>query len=301
MTSAQLRELSRQLVRQLGMLDKDCGDIALPPIQAHTLIELEQQPLTVNQLADKLNIDKSNASRAVNNLAKNSLIQTSPHPNDKRSVVASVTEQGINTLTQLHSQQNQFYDSVLERLTEAETQQVSGGIKHYLKALQQSHSSSGVVVRPLQQQDNTVVANVIRQVSYENGLTEDKGYGVADPTLEDMFSVYNNERSQYWVIELDGKVVGGGGFAPLAGMPEVCELQKMYFLPETRGKGLAKRLVNMSMEKAKELGYQHMYLETTECLNAAVKLYEKLGFKHLDSAWGETGHDACEVVMAKTL
>ncbi|HAH02240.1 MAG TPA: MarR family transcriptional regulator, partial [Vibrio sp.] len=76
-----------------------------------------------------------NASRAVNNLAKNSLIQTSPHPNDKRSVVASVTEQGINTLTQLHSQQNQFYDSVLERLTEAETQQVSGGIKHYLKAL----------------------------------------------------------------------------------------------------------------------------------------------------------------------
>lgn len=301
MTSAQLRELSRQLVRQLGMLDKDCGDIALPPIQAHTLIELEQQPLTVNQLADKLNIDKSNASRAVNNLAKNSLIQTSPHPNDKRSVVASVTEQGINTLTQLHSQQNQFYDSVLERLTEAETQQVSGGIKHYLKALQQNHASSDVVVRPLQQQDNTVVANVIRQVSYENGLTEDKGYGVADPTLEDMFSVYNNERSQYWVIELDGKVVGGGGFAPLAGMPEVCELQKMYFLPETRGKGLAKRLVNMSMEKAKEQGYQHMYLETTECLNAAVKLYEKLGFKHLDSAWGETGHDACEVVMAKTL
>ncbi|MEZ8482388.1 bifunctional helix-turn-helix transcriptional regulator/GNAT family N-acetyltransferase [Vibrio splendidus] len=301
MTSAQLRELSRQLVRQLGMLDKDCGDIALPPIQAHTLIELEQQPLTVNQLADKLNIDKSNASRAVNNLAKNSLIQTSPHPNDKRSVVASVTEQGINTLTQLHSQQNQFYDSVLERLTEAETQQVSGGIKHYLKALQQSHASSDVVVHPLQQQDNTVVANVIRQVSYENGLTEDKGYGVADPTLEDMFSVYNNERSQYWVIELDGKVVGGGGFAPLAGMPEVCELQKMYFLPETRGKGLAKRLVNMSMEKAKELGYQHMYLETTECLNAAVKLYEKLGFEHLDSAWGETGHDACEVVMAKTL
>ena len=301
MTSAQLRELSRQLVRQLGMLDKDCGDIALPPIQAHTLIELEQQPLTVNQLADKLNIDKSNASRAVNNLAKNSLIQTSPHPNDKRSVVASVTEQGIITLAQLHSQQNQFYDSVLERLTEAETQQVSGGIKHYLKALQQSHASSDVVVRPLQQQDNTVVANVIRQVSYENGLTEDKGYGVADPTLEDMFSVYNNERSQYWVIELDGKVVGGGGFAPLAGMPEVCELQKMYFLPETRGKGLAKRLVNMSMEKAKELGYQHMYLETTECLNAAVKLYEKLGFEHLDSAWGETGHDACEVVMAKTL
>ncbi|MCZ8487602.1 hypothetical protein O9992_06795 [Vibrio lentus] len=40
---------------------------------------------------------------------------------------------------------------------------------------------------------------------------------MADPTLEDMFSVYNNERSQYWVIELDGKVVGGGGLHRLAG------------------------------------------------------------------------------------
>lgn len=160
---------------------------------------------------------------------------------------------------------------------------------------------ANITIRSIELEDNPSIANVIRQVSYENGLTEDKGYGVADPTLEDMFSVYNNGRSQYWVIELDGKVVGGGGFAPLAGMPEVCELQKMYFLPETRGKGLAKKLVNMSMEKAKALGYQHMYLETTECLNAAVKLYEKLGFDHLDSAWGETGHDACEVVMAKTL
>ncbi len=28
------------------------------------------------------------------------------------------------------------------------------------------------------------------------------------------------------------RIVGGGGFAPLAGMPEVCELQKMYFLPK---------------------------------------------------------------------
>ncbi|MEZ8259367.1 GNAT family N-acetyltransferase [Vibrio cyclitrophicus] len=160
---------------------------------------------------------------------------------------------------------------------------------------------ANLTIRSIELEDNPSIANVIRQVSYENELTEDKGYGVADPTLEDMFSVYNNERSQYWVIELNGKVVGGGGFAPLAGMPEVCELQKMYFLPVTRGKGLAKKLVNMSMDRAKGLGYQHMYLETTECLNAAVKLYEKLGFEHLDSAWGETGHDACEVVMARSL
>ncbi|NOH97123.1 bifunctional helix-turn-helix transcriptional regulator/GNAT family N-acetyltransferase [Vibrio sp. 99-70-13A1] len=301
MKAQQLREVSRQLVRQLGMLNKECGEFDLQPIQAHTLIELEIQPSNVNQLAAKLNIDKSNASRAISNLQKKGLIETFQHPEDKRSVVATLTPLGNETVCQLHQQQNKFYDSVLTRLTTSETNTVSEAIELYLKALDQTHSSEAFVVRTLTKQDNADVANVIRQVSYENGLTEDKGYGVADPTLEDMFSVYNNERAQYWVIELAGKVVGGGGFAPLAGMPEVCELQKMYFLPETRGKGLAKKLVNMSISHAKTLGYKQMYLETTECLNAAVKLYEKLGFEHLESAWGETGHDACEVVMAKQL
>ena len=116
-----------------------------------------------------------------------------------------------------------------------------------------------------------------------------------------MYSVYNQCGAAYWVIEHRGEIVGGGGFAPLAGEPNVCELQKMYFLPETRGKGLATKLVNMSLKEAKTMGYQSMYLETTECLGAAIKLYEKLGFEHLTQAWGETGHDACEVVMAKTL
>lgn len=301
MEAEQLRKLSRQLVRQLGMLNKECGDVALSPIQAHTLIELEAVPLTVNQLAKNLNIDKSNASRALTNLLNHGLVSTFPHPDDKRSVIASLTPSGSETLEALHQQQNQFYDSVLERLSEQESVQISASLQQYLKALKQSQEADSFVVRPLKAEDNLAVAEVIRTVSYEHGLTEDKGYGVADPTLEDMFSVYNNDKSKYWVVELNDKVVGGGGFAPLAGKPEVCELQKMYFLEETRGKGLAKKLVNMSIKHARTLGYQSMYLETTECLGAAVALYEKLGFEHLDSAWGDTGHDACEVVMAKSL
>ncbi|ALR93750.1 acetyltransferase [Vibrio alginolyticus] len=157
------------------------------------------------------------------------------------------------------------------------------------------------VLRPLTKADNPQVADVIRKVSAEYGLTADKGYGVADPTLDDMYSVYNQNRAAYWVIEHRGEIVGGGGFAPLAGEPNVCELQKMYFLPQTRGHGLAKRIVALSLQLAKQFGYQQCYLETTECLREAVSLYEKLGFEHLDAPLGQTGHDACEVVMLKML
>lgn len=81
-------------------------------------------------------------------------------------------------------------------------------------------------LRSLTPEDNPNIASVIRQVSAEYGLTADKGYGVADPTLDDMYSVYNQQGAAYWVIEHNGVIVGGGGFAPLAGEPNVCELQR---------------------------------------------------------------------------
>ncbi len=156
-------------------------------------------------------------------------------------------------------------------------------------------------LRSLSPEDNPNIADVIRQVSAEYGLTPDKGYGVADPTLDDMYSVYHQQGAAYWVIEQQGEIVGGGGFAPLIGEPDVCELQKMYFLPHTRGHGLAKRIVALSLEQAKQLGYRLCYLETTACLKEAIGLYEKLGFEHLNAPLGQTGHDACEVVMIKPL
>ncbi|MEN1932865.1 GNAT family N-acetyltransferase [Escherichia coli] len=98
------------------------------------------------------------------------------------------------------------------------------------------------VMRRLTLQDNPAIARVIRQVSAEYGLTADKGYTVADPNLDELYQVYSQPGHAYWVVEFDGEVVGGGGIAPLAGSEsDICELQKMYFLPAIRGKGLAKK------------------------------------------------------------
>ncbi|STH39586.1 putative acetyltransferase [Escherichia coli] len=98
------------------------------------------------------------------------------------------------------------------------------------------------VMRRLTQQDNPAIARVIRQVSAEYGLTADKGYTVADPNLDELYQVYSQPGHAYWVVEYEGEVVGGGGIAPLAGSEsDICELQKMYFLPAIRGKGLAKK------------------------------------------------------------
>lgn len=301
MNARQLRHYSRQAVRLLGMLDKQCGDVALTPVQAHALGEIQLQPLTINQLAQQLNVDKSNASRTVTGLIKLGLVESIENPKDKRSQLVALTEQGQQALSQLDQQQNSFFEQLLTQLDDNEQEQLKLGLETYLKGLTKVCQAKEYVLRPLTKADNSQVADVIRKVSAEYGLTADKGYGVADPTLDDMYSVYDQQGAAYWVVEYQGEIVGGGGFAPLAGEPNVCELQKMYFLPQTRGHGLAKRIVALSLQLAKQFGYQQCYLETTECLREAVGLYEKLGFEHLDAPLGQTGHDACEVVMLKTL
>jgi len=158
-------------------------------------------------------------------------------------------------------------------------------------------------LRPILPQDNAQLAHIIRVVSQEYGLAAESGFAVADPILDDLYAVYNQPNAQYWVIEnAHGQIFGGGGLAPLLGDESILEIQKMYFLAEVRRLGFAKQILAASFDFARLHGFQACYLETTASLWQAVKLYEKLGFEHIQAAKGNTGHShACEIRMLKTI
>ncbi|MFM5255432.1 bifunctional helix-turn-helix transcriptional regulator/GNAT family N-acetyltransferase [Aeromonas hydrophila] len=298
-----LRALSRDLVRELGMLSQQCGELALSPLEAHLLIELEGGPATNQQLAERLRIDKSNASRPLARLAERELISWHPHPSDGRSKEARLTIAGQAQLLDLHQEMDNAMEETLAQLTLAEREQLWTGLRLYRSALSRARRQQGYRIRPITAADNSQIAAVIRAVSAEYGLTADKGYGVADPNLDRLHETYRGAQSRYWVIEgPDGTILGGGGIAPLAGEEgQVCELQKMYFMPSLRGLGLGRRLVLQALDEAQALGYQRCYLETTAVLREATALYESLGFEHLPGPLGCTGHDACEICMVLAL
>ena len=296
-SSAQLRHLSRYLVRNLGMLNAAFGDLPLSPVQAHALFEIGKQPLTIKELASKLSIDKSNASRAIKHLIDKHLAQSQVHPLDSDCLVVQLTPAGKKLLVKLDTQQNQLFQGILAQLTPLQTSQIEEALVLYNQAVHNAKQQSSCHIRQATAQDDAAIAKVIRDVSAEYGLTADKGYSVADPTLDCLSQIYSQAGANYWIIELEGRILGGAGIAPLANNDGVCELQKMYFMPEIRGKGLAKRVALMALDFARETGYQSCYLETTAVLNEAVKLYEKLGFVHLSTPLGNTGHDACEMPM----
>ncbi|MBU5899599.1 GNAT family N-acetyltransferase, partial [Vibrio cholerae O1] len=79
-----------------------------------------------------------------------------------------------------------------------------------------------------------------------------EGVSLHDPDLDRLTEVYRRSGGHYWVVELQGQVVGGAGIAPLAGEEaDYCELQKLFFKPEIRGLGMARYMVVQAMRTAR--------------------------------------------------
>lgn len=157
------------------------------------------------------------------------------------------------------------------------------------------------IIRVIKKEDNKAVAQLIRSVFDEMEIPK-IGTAYADPYLDLMFEQYNKTKSIYYVIENQDKIVGCCGIAPLENDdPKICVLQKMYFLPETRGLGIGSKMMEKCLEAARNFGFEKCYIETMPFMHAAQKLYKKTGFTYLDAPMGNTGHSSCPVWMLKDL
>lgn len=157
------------------------------------------------------------------------------------------------------------------------------------------------MVRTLEHNDNPAIRNIIRTVMPEFGASG-KGFAIHDAEVEDMYTAYTQPGHAYFVYEENGQLLGGGGIGPLkGGDADTCELKKMYFLSEGRGKGLGQKVLTACLQAAKNLNYKKCYLETFNTMHLAMKLYERNGFEKISGPCGNTGHFACDIFYEKKL
>ncbi len=108
------------------------------------------------------------------------------------------------------------------------------------------------------------------------------GYGVAFESyvaagLHDFYSGYRSAQDRIWICEYDEKIVGS---LVLMHRENTCA-QLRYFLvvPEFRGIGLGRKLMESYMDFLIRAGYESSYLWTTHELSAAAALYKRFGFR----------------------
>ncbi|MFC7300325.1 GNAT family N-acetyltransferase [Cognatiluteimonas weifangensis] len=156
-------------------------------------------------------------------------------------------------------------------------------------------------LRPIAPGDDAAIAAIIRTVMPEFGAGGE-GFAIKDPEVDWMSRAYAAPRSAYFVVERDGRVLGGGGVAPLqGGDADTCELRKMYFLPELRGLGAGSALMARCLQAARGFGFRQCYLETLRGMDAAMKLYDRSGFRRIPAPLGATGHGGCNAFYLRDL
>jgi len=158
-----------------------------------------------------------------------------------------------------------------------------------------------IEIRPIEPRDDAAVAAIIRAVMPEFGA-DGPGFAIHDAEVDGMYEAYARPRRAYFVVERNGVVLGGGGIAPLENAePDVCELRKMYFLPEARGIGAGKAMMQRCLDAARALGFERCYLETLTGMDSAQALYQRSGFTPLSAPMGGTGHFSCDRFFIRDL
>jgi putative acetyltransferase len=129
-------------------------------------------------------------------------------------------------------------------------------------------------LRRATQGEEEKILELVKKVLAMYGLETDPSE--TDSDLSDLNKYYFENNGWFAVIEYHGEIIGSYGLFQID--KNVCELRKMYLSPGHQGKGLGKMMMADFINKAKELGYSEVILETNTRLDKAIGLYEKYGF-----------------------
>jgi putative acetyltransferase len=141
------------------------------------------------------------------------------------------------------------------------------------------NENAEILIRSATNADCERVQNLVFGILREYGLEPD--LNGTDRDIADIEAHYTTRGGVFELIENEaGELLGTVGLYPIN--DETIELRKMYFAKAFRGQGFGKKTLQRMIEKARQLGYRKIYLETAVILEEAVHLYEKFGFEPTD-------------------
>ena len=141
-------------------------------------------------------------------------------------------------------------------------------------------SIGDVVIRSATNDDRERVFALVSAALEEHGLRPDPEETDAD--LRDIEGNYIRRGGVFEVIEdHHGNLLGTVGLFPMN--EETCELRKMYLVPQARGLGLGRHLLEHMIARAREAGFKRITLETASVLKIAIRLYTSAGFVPIEA------------------
>jgi putative acetyltransferase len=267
-----LRQDARKVVRELGLLSEAYFDIGVTLAERHLLIELESCLFpNVGDIAERLILDKSSASRLIAKAVKKGFVKYSHDESDKRKRCLQITEHGRKTLRTFEPLAQKQVVDALETLAEEEQKTVHEGLALFAKALGLSRLRNSVEIEPVSRKDNIILANILASQVKDTEVEDSRR------ELQGMYEHFHKKGRAYFVLRKQSKVIGGLGIDTMGDESGACILKHMNMKEDLRGLGLEELLVQVCMKEAKRQGYLKCYVMDKHCSD----IYQNYGFKQV--------------------
>ena len=118
-------------------------------------------------------------------------------------------------------------------------------------------------------------------IQYADSLGFDLEFQGFSRELAGLPGDYASPRGCILLAEVAGDYAGCAALRPL--QDKICEMKRLYVIPEYQGRGIGMALAGSVIGEARKMGYQKMRLDTVESMKAAQGLYVSLGFETIEA------------------
>ena len=268
---AHVRRFNRSITRRIGVLDDSYLGRGRPLGQARLLFEIGPDGCDLKSLRDRLGLDSGYLSRLVGLLVEHGLVDLDSDPEDGRRRRATLTTAGLDEWRSYDELSDGFARSLLAPLDPARRQRLVGAMRE-VERLVAAASIELDPVSPESTEAKACLASYVGELEgrFENGFdaakSRPRGPASQPPRL-------------FLFARLEGRAVGCGAlydFDASAG-----EIKRMWVAPDTRGLGIARRLLDALESEARGAGMKRLLLDTNRSLTEAMTLYEKSGYRRI--------------------
>lgn len=272
------RDFNRFYTNFLGVLNKAYLDTPFTLTDARVLFEIgSREQVSAVALARDLQLDPAYLSRILKRFKAEGLIETTPAPDDRRSQLISVTNQGHQQFQELGKHSNDQITERFNKLAAGEPRSIVTAMKTIRSLLDPDATLPPLVIRPHRAGDMGWIVE-----SQAKFYTEEYGWdmrfeGLVAEVAGRFLGNFDPAMDYCWIAERGG--INIGSILITNGGDGVAKLRLLYIDRSARGLGLGKTLVDECIRFAKAKGYRQISLWTNDILHAARAIYLKAGFR----------------------
>ncbi|MFW9782739.1 MAG: GNAT family N-acetyltransferase [Candidatus Heimdallarchaeota archaeon] len=288
---AKIRSFNRFYTNLLGLLDKTLLKSKYSLTEVRIMFEINRlTTTTASELVKILHLDPAYLSRILNSFEAKGLIQKKQSNKDLRKQILSLASDGKQVISELQDRANNQIKVLLTDISDEQQDQLINSMS-IIERIFKSETK-----KPEFYSLRSHRPGDIGYITHRHGVLYAKEYQL-DETFEayvakymaEFIESYDSKKEKLWIVEQGNEIIGSIAITKID--DKTAQLRWLLVEPHMRNYGIGTKLIHEALNFSKNQGYQKVILGTFSDLIIARRLYEKHGFKLVESKthpiWGQ--------------